>query len=115
MTQAQKRKSNEVFLANAAQKGRKETTEKALRNTNKYLPFIEAKKYEWTNINEAEAVRVHSSDMGKEIRSDPELKGRIMGSRWVLTDKDADLETQDESKRKRYFNLGRGMRMAKAR
>ncbi|CAK0909173.1 unnamed protein product, partial [Prorocentrum cordatum] len=75
-----------------------EVTEKSLLNTYRYQPSILAKRREWANI-----------------QKDPALAARIMGFRWVLTDKDGDRNEPDASKKSLLFMNGSGWRMAKAR
>ncbi|CAK0841699.1 unnamed protein product [Prorocentrum cordatum] len=103
-----------AMLTNTNQRLRKEITEKSLLITYKYQPYIAAKRREWGNITNAQAIRLLPPAEADKVRQDPDRASRIMGSRWVLTDMGANPEEVDASKRQLMFMSGGIWRMAKA-
>ncbi|CAK0875279.1 unnamed protein product, partial [Prorocentrum cordatum] len=104
-----------AMLTNTNQRLREEITEKSLLNTYKYQPYIAAKRREWGNIKNAQAIRLLSLAETDTVRQDPDRASRIMGSRWVLTDKGGNPDEVDASKRQLMFMGDGTWRMAKAR
>ena len=73
---------------------RKEVNFRRLTSTQRRRYELAMQK-EWDNINQPHATKVLSLGKSREIRSDPTLRGRIVKTKWVLTEKETetDIET----------------------
>ncbi|CAK0795613.1 unnamed protein product, partial [Prorocentrum cordatum] len=104
-----------ALLTSTNQRMRKDITGKYLLNTYNYQPYLAAERREWNDIKNADAVKVMPPVQAANIRRDPELASRIMGSRWALADKGGYPEVAGASKRQLLFLTDGAWRMAKAR
>jgi hypothetical protein len=76
---------------------RKEVNFRRLNSTQRKR-FEAAMRKEWDNVNQPHSTKVLSLVRSREIRSDPALRGRIVKTRWVLTEKETETDLETDAK-----------------